>query len=91
MRWGFFFAKFPLLCEIQTLSHKVLVRQTSNHHHCYWHAQKPTYKDFQVISSSSSWSKTPLCTFKEQICLPNRKCNGKNKLSFDQAEMLKMA
>ena len=28
------FAKFPLLSKIQTLSHKLLVRQTSNHHHC---------------------------------------------------------
>ena len=27
----FFFVKFPLLSEIQTLSHKLLVRQTSNH------------------------------------------------------------
>ena len=45
--WGeaqnefFFFAKFPLLSKIQTLSHKLLVRQTSNHHHCNWHTQKP--------------------------------------------------
>ena len=33
------FAKFPLLRKIQTLSHKLMVRQTSNHHHCNWHAQ----------------------------------------------------
>ena len=54
------FPKFPLLSKIQTLSHKLLVRQTSNHHHCNWHAPKPIYKDFQVILSSSSWSKTTL-------------------------------
>ena len=59
------------------LSHKLLVRQTSNHHHCNWHAQKPICRDFQVISSSSSWSKTTLCIFKEEIWLPNRKCYGK--------------
>ena len=73
-----FFAKFPLLSEIQTLSHKLLVRQTSNHHHCNWHAQTPTCRDFQVILSNSSWSKTTLFKyFKEQIWLPNRKCYGK--------------
>ena len=33
------FAKFPLLSKIQTLSHKHLVRQTSNHHHCNWRAK----------------------------------------------------
>ena len=32
--------KFPLLSKIQTLSHKLLVRQTSNHHHCDKHALK---------------------------------------------------
>ena len=48
------FAKFTLLSKIQTISHKLLVRQTSNHHHCDWHAQKPIYRNFQVILSSSS-------------------------------------
>ena len=48
MRWVFFFTKFPLLSEIQT----------SNHHYCNGHAQKPIWKDFQVILSSSSWPKT---------------------------------
>ena len=85
------FAKFPLLRKIQTLSHKPLVRQTSNDHHCNWHAQKPICRDFQIILHCSSWSKTTLCIFKEQICLPNRKCYGKNKLYFDWEEMLKMA
>ena len=85
------FAKFPLLSELQTLPHNLLIRQTSKHRHCNWHAQKPKSRDFQVISSSSSWSKTTLCIFKEQIWLPNRKCYGKNKLYFDQEEMLKMA
>ena len=52
--WGerpkmrFIFAKLPLLNEIQTLSHKLLVRQTSNHHHCDHHAPK-TY--MQWLSS----------------------------------------
>ena len=32
------FAKFPLLKKIQTLSHKHLVKQTSNHHNYNWHA-----------------------------------------------------
>ena len=31
------FAKFPLLSKIQTLSHNLLVRKTSNHHHCDCH------------------------------------------------------
>ena len=72
------FAKFPSLSKIQNLSHKLLVRQTSNHHHCNQHFQKPICRDFQVILSSSSWSKmTLLCIFKEKICLPNRKWYGK--------------
>ena len=54
------FAKFLLLKKIQTLSHKLLVRQTFYYHHCNWHAQKPPYKHFQVILSSSSSSKTTL-------------------------------
>ena len=37
----FVFAKFPLLSKMQTLSHKLLVRQNSNNHHCNWPAQKP--------------------------------------------------
>ena len=41
LHWLYFFLwEFPLLSKIQTLSHKLLVRQTSNHHHCNWHAQK---------------------------------------------------
>ena len=48
------FAKFPLLSNLPTLSHKLLVRQTSNHHHFNLHAQKPIKRDFQMISSSSS-------------------------------------
>ena len=35
------FAKFPLLSKIQILYYKLLVRQTSNHHHCNCHVQKP--------------------------------------------------
>ena len=60
------FAKFTLLSMIQTFSHKLLVRQTSNHHHCNWHAQKSTSMDFEVILSSSSWSKTPLCILRNK-------------------------
>ena len=48
------FAKFPLFSKIQTLSHKLLVRKTSNHHHCNWHAQKPICRDLQVISSKNN-------------------------------------
>ena len=58
----------------------LLVRQTSNHHHCNWQTQKPICNDFQVISSSSSWSKTTLCTLKEQMWLPNRKHYVQNTL-----------
>ena len=76
-KWGLFFAKFPFVSKIKTSTHKLLGRQTSNYHYCNWHAQKPIGRDFQVILSSSSWSKTTLCIFKEQIWLPNRKCYGK--------------
>ena len=58
------FAKFPLLSKIQTLSHKLLVKQTSNHHHCNQHARKPICWDFQVLLSCSSWSKTTLYILK---------------------------
>ena len=43
------FAKFPLLSKIQNTSHKLLVRKTSNYHHCSQHAQRPKCTDFQVI------------------------------------------
>ena len=49
-----FLAKFHSLSEMQTLSHKVLVRQTSNCHLCNWHAQKAICGNVQVILSSSS-------------------------------------
>ena len=55
---GLFFAKFPILSKIQTLYHKLLIKQTCNHHLCNWHAKKSRCGDFQVILSSSSWSKT---------------------------------
>ena len=80
------FEKFPLLREIQTLSHKLLVRQTSNHCHCNQHAQKPKCREFQVISKSTSWSKTTLFVyFKEQIWPTNRKCYGKIMKCYEQA------
>ena len=89
MRW--FFAKFPwILSRIQTLSHKLLVRQTSLHHHCDWHAQKPNCNDFQVISSSSSWSKTALCILRNKYGFQIGML-WKNKIYFNQEEMLKMA
>ena len=40
------FAKFSLLSETQIISNKLLVRQTSNHHHCDQYAQKPISGDF---------------------------------------------
>ena len=43
-----FFVKFPLLVEIQFLSHKLLARQASNHHHFNQHAQKPMYKQEMI-------------------------------------------
>ena len=80
-----YFAKHPILCKIQTLSHKMLVRQTSNHHHCNWYAQKPKVGDFQLMLSSSAWSKTTLGIVR------NKHSFLKKNLCFDQEEMLKMA
>ena len=40
------FAKFSLVSKIQTLFHKLLVRQISNHHHCNWHDQKTYIQGF---------------------------------------------
>ena len=74
------FVKFPLLSKIQTLSHKHLVRQTSNHHHCDQQVQIPIGRGIWVILSFSTWSKTILCIFKEQIWLPNR--NAMEKYSI---------
>ena len=34
-----YFCKFSIFSKIQTLSHKLLVRQTSIHYHCDQHAQ----------------------------------------------------
>ena len=59
-------SKFPLLSKIQTLFHKLLVRQTSNHHHCNWQAQIPICSNFEVILRSSSWSKTALCILRNK-------------------------
>ena len=89
MRW-FLFAKFPLLKKIHSLSHKLLSYKLPNHHHYEQHAPKNLNTYFQVILNSSPWSKTTLCIFKEQIWLPNSKWYGKNKLYFDQEEMLNM-
>ena len=74
----FFFFGSPII-EIETLPHTMVLRQTSNHHHC---------RDFQVILSSSSCSKTTLGIFKEQIWLPNRKCYRKNMKCYEQAPLL---
>ena len=59
-KWGFF-CKIPIIKWDTNFISQLLVRQTSNHHHCNLHAQKPTCRDFQVISNSSSWSKRTLC------------------------------
>ena len=48
-------------CKIPIVKQDTNFLTTSNHHHCDLHAQKPTCRDFQVILSSSSWSKTTLC------------------------------
>ena len=56
------FAKFPLLREIQTLSHKLLVRQTSNHHHCDWSCPKNWY----AVTFKWFWAVLPgqkICVF----------------------------
>ena len=80
-----YFCKFPLVSKIPTLSHKLLVRQTSNHYHCNWHAQKLVCRDFQVILSSSS---NNLCVFlRKKYGFQIGKCYGKNKLYFDQEEI----
>ena len=60
------FAKFQLLSKIQTLSHKLLVKQTSNPQHYNQYAQQPLCRDFQVIFGSSSWSKTTLYIFENK-------------------------
>ena len=48
------FAKLPLLSKINTLSHKLLVRQTSNHHHCNCHAQKlsSNFEQFFLVKNN---------------------------------------
>ena len=90
MRWVF--CEIPIIKQdTNFISHKLLVRQTSYHHHCNRHAQKVICRGFQVILHCSFWSKTALCIFKEEIWHPNRKCYEKNKLYFDQEEMLIMA
>ena len=86
-----YFAKFPLLSKIQTLSYKPLVRQTSNYQHCNWHAQNPTCREFQVISSSSSQSKTTLCILRKKYGFQKGNAMEKNKICFHQKEMFKMA
>ena len=85
------FEKFQLLSKIQTLSHKLLPRQTPNHHHCNWHAPKPLCKDFKVILSSSSCSKTTCVFLRNKYGFQIGKGLEKNKLYFDQEEMPKMA
>ena len=52
----------PMTCifRVPHAIHLATMSQTSDHHHCNWHAPKPTDKDFQVIWSSSSWLKKTL-------------------------------
>ena len=64
-----FFAKFPRLSNMQTLSHKLLIRQTSNYHH----SKSACPKTYTQGFSSDFWADLPcqkqLCfyIFKEQI------------------------
>ena len=68
----------------------MFIRQTSNHHHCDWHVQKPMYWDFQVISSSSSWSWTTLCILSNKYGFQIG--NAMEIINyFELKEMLKMA
>ena len=81
------FAKFPLLSKVQNLSHKLLVRHISNHQQCNWYAQNPKCENFQVILSSSSWSKTTLCILSNKYGFKIGNAVEKNKLYFDQEEI----
>ena len=63
-KWGVvYFAKFPLLSKKQTLSHKLFIRQTSNHHHCNWHAQKPACQGLSKWFQAVLPSQKQLCVF----------------------------
>ena len=48
-----YFCKIPIIQQ-DTNFFSQTVRQTSNHHHCDWHAKTPICRDFQVILSSFS-------------------------------------
>ena len=85
-----FFAKFPLLSKIQTISHKLLVIQTSNHHHWNWYAQKPACMGLSSDFEQFFLVKNNVVYFKEQVWLPNRKFYGKI-ISILTRKMLKMA
>ena len=84
----FFLAKLRFLSEIHTLSHKLLVRQTSSHHHCNWHAQRPTCKDFQLILSSSSWPKTTVYFLRNKYSYQIGNAMGKIMKCYKQAPSL---
>ena len=53
-----YFCKIPIIKQDTNLSHQLLVRQSSDHHHWNQHTQKPTCKDFQVLPGQKQ-----LCIF----------------------------
>ena len=76
-KWGVFFAKFQLLSKIQTLSQKLFIRQTSNHHHCNQHAQNLHAGTFRWF-----WAVLP---GHKQLCL----CILRNKYGFQIQKLWK--
>ena len=77
VQYEFFFCKFPVLSKMQTLSQKLLVRQTSNHHHCDKHCQKSKCKDFKWF-----WAVLP---GQKQLCL-----FLSNKYGFQMGNVMEM-
>ena len=60
-----YFCKIPIIKQDTNFISQT-VGQTSNPHHCDQHAQKPIGRDFEVILSSSSSSKTTLFTLRNK-------------------------
>ena len=76
----FFLAKFPLLSQIQTIFNKLLVRQTSNHHHCNWHAQKTYKQGFSSDFEQFFLVKNNFVYFKDKYGFQTRNATEKNTL-----------
>ena len=55
--------QISLWSEIQTLSHILLVRQTSNHHHCDQHAQNLYARTFKWFRAVHPGQKSLVCVF----------------------------